>query len=144
MRREDFALCHPLRVRWAEIDRQGIVFNGHYLAYFDIGITEYWRAISYPYPDALLQAGCDTFVVKATVEYHAPAVYDDMLDVLVRVARIGRTSMNFNIEVHRADARLISGEVIYVIADPQTRKPMPVPDFLRQAIAGFERVALES
>ena len=78
------------------------------------------------------------------MEYHAPAVYDDMLDVLVRVARIGRTSMNFNIEVHRADARLISGEVIYVIADAQTRKPTPVPDFLRRAIAGFERIAPQS
>src|SRR3954468_23139389 len=77
-----FRFSHGLRVRWAEVDRQGIVFNGHYFTYFDVAITEYWRAIGYPYPDALLAAGSDTFVVKTSIEYHAPAHYDDMLDVL--------------------------------------------------------------
>jgi acyl-CoA thioester hydrolase len=133
-----FRFRHPLRVRWAEVDRQGIVFNGHYLTFFDVGITEYWRAIGYPYPDALLAAGADTFVVKATVEYHAPAQYDDVLDVLVRVGRIGRSSMQFLLEIERAGQRLISGEVIYVIADAATRKSMSVPAFLREAISGYE------
>ena len=81
MARSEYRFSHPLRVRWAEVDRQGIVFNGHYLAYFDIGITEYWRAIGYPYPDGLAEHGTDLFVVKATVEYHASAAYDDMLDI---------------------------------------------------------------
>jgi acyl-CoA thioester hydrolase len=144
-----FALSHRLRVRWAEVDRQGIVFNGHYLTYFDVGITEYWRTIGFPYPDALLAAGGDTFAVKASVEYHAPARYDDLIDVLVRVARIGRSSMQFVIEIHRTgadgnDIHLVSGEVIYVYADAETRKPEPVPDFLREAIARFERVAPSS
>jgi len=144
--RSAFALSHRLRVRWAEVDRQGIVFNGHYLTYFDVGITEYWRAIGFPYPDALLAAGGDTFAVKASVEYHAPARYDDLVDVLVRVARIGRSSMQFILEIHRTEAdgsetHLVSGEVIYVYADAETRKPLPVPDFLREAIACFGRVA---
>jgi acyl-CoA thioester hydrolase len=136
----DFRFRHNLRVRWAEVDRQGVVFNGHYLTYFDVGITEYWRAIGYPYPDALLAAGTDTFVVKAGIEYHAPALYDDVLDVLVRAGRIGRTSVQFLIEIRRSGEHLISGEVIYVMADPQTRKPSPVPDFLRDAISRYETV----
>jgi len=145
MARSDFTFSYPLRVRWAEVDRQGIVFNGHYLTFFDVGITEYFRAIGYPYPDALMQQGSDTFVVKASVEYHRPAHYDDMLDVLVRMGRIGRTSMQFLIEVHRtepdgADAHLVSGEVVYVNADVQTRKPAPVPAFLREAMGRVERV----
>jgi acyl-CoA thioester hydrolase len=140
MARSDFAFSHPLRVRWAEVDRQDIVFNGHYLTYFDVGITEYWRAIGYPYPDALLAQGSDTFAVKATIEYHAPARYDDLLEVLVRVGRIGRTSLQFLVEIHRGEARLISGELIYVNADATTRKPVPVPAFLREAIVRFERV----
>lgn len=140
MPRSDFVFCHGLRVRWAEIDRQGIVFNGHYLTYFDVAITEYWRAIGYPYPDALAQQGCDTFAVKATIEYRAPARYDDVLDVLVRVGRIGRSSMQFLLEIHRGDTQLIVGELIYVNADAETRKPTPVPAFLREAIARFERV----
>jgi len=141
MPRSDFTFSHSLRVRWAEVDRQGIVFNGHYLLYFDIGITEYWRAIGYPYPDALLAEGSDMFVKKATLEYHGPAHYDDLLDVLVRVARIGRTSLQFLLEIHRGETHLIEGEIIYVNADPSTRKPAPVAAFLREAIARFERVA---
>lgn len=140
MARSDFAFSHPLRVRWAEVDRQGIVFNGHYLTYFDVGITEYWRAIGYPYPDALLEQGSDTFAVKATIEYNAPAHYDDLLEVRVRVKRIGRTSLQFVLEIHRGEAHLISGELIYVNADADTRKPVPVPAFLRDAIVRFERV----
>lgn len=140
MARSDFAFSHPLRVRWAEVDRQGIVFNGHYLTYFDVGITEYWRAIDYPYPDALSEHGSDTFAVKATIEYHAPARYDDLLEVLVRVGRIGRTSLQFLLEIYRGQAQLISGELIYVNADAATRQPVVVPGFLREAIVRFERV----
>ncbi len=135
---QDFSLKHTLRVRWAEVDRQGIVFNGHYLAFFDVAITEYWRALGYPYPDALLSHECDMFVVKATVEYHGPARYDDLIEVCARVGRIGTSSVHFLIEIHRGPEHLISGEVIYVNADAQERRPKPVPEFLRNAIQQFE------
>lgn len=141
MARPDFTFSHPLRVRWAEVDRQGIVFNGHYLLYFDVGITEYWRAIGCPYPDGLLEHGSDMFVRKSTIEYHASAEYDDMLDVLVRVARIGRSSVQFLLEIHRGDTHLVSGEIVYVNADPVSKQSAPVPAFLRDAISRFERVA---
>lgn len=141
--RGDFSFSYPLRVRWAEVDRQGIVFNGHYLLYFDVGITEYWRAIGYPYPDGLLEHGSDLFVKKASVEYHASAHYDEVLDVQVRVARIGRSSVQFLLEIHRGEAQLVSGEVIYVNADPVTKTAAPVPAFLREAIGRFERTPPE-
>jgi acyl-CoA thioester hydrolase len=138
MARTDFRFAHPLRVRWAEVDKQGIVFNGHYLLYFDVGITEYWRATGFPYPQGLLDQGSDLYVVKSTVEYHRSAEYDDELEVCVRVARIGRSSMNFAIEIHRGGDHLVSGEVIYVNADPATRTSAPVPAQLRERIAAFE------
>lgn len=141
MARTDFSLQHRLRVRWAEVDQQGIVFNGHYLTYFDVAITEYWRALGFPYPAAFLALDCDTFVVKATLEYHAPARFDDLLDVCVRVQRIGTSSITLRLEIHRDDAHLISGELIYVNAGAQDRRPKPVPAALRQAIQQFERVA---
>jgi acyl-CoA thioester hydrolase len=143
MPRADFTFAHPLRVRWAEVDRQGIVFNGHYLLYFDVGITEYWRAIGCPYPAGLLAQGSDMFVKKSLIEYHAPAEYDDVLDVLVRVARIGRSSVQFLLEIHRGATLLVNGEVVYVNADPQARRATPVPAFLRAAIARFETIAPE-
>ncbi|MFO1319428.1 MAG: thioesterase family protein [Burkholderiales bacterium] len=138
MARSDFRFHHRLRVRWAEVDRQGIVFNGHYLTYFDVGITEYWRAAGIPYPQGLIEHGSDLYVVKATVEYHRSAEYDDEIDVCMRVARIGRSSMQFRVEIHRGEDHLISGELVYVNADPATRRSAPVPDFLRAAIIALE------
>jgi acyl-CoA thioester hydrolase len=139
--RADFSFSHRLRVRWAEVDKQGIVFNGHYLAYFDVGVTEYYRAIGLPYPEGLLQHGSDLYAKKATVEYHRSAGYDDLIDVCARVARLGRSSMQFLLEIYRGEELLVSGELIYVNADPATRKSAPLPEFLRDAIRKFERNA---
>src|SRR3954468_9770566 len=108
MERPAFRFFHTLRVRWAEVDRQNIVFNGHYLTYFDVAITEYWRAIGAPYPAVTKRWGTDLFVVKATIEYHGPAQYDQMLDIGVRVARIGNSSMQFVLGIFAGDAHLIS------------------------------------
>lgn len=141
MARDDFAFTHRFRVRWAEVDPQNIVFNGNYLTYFDVGMTEYLRALGFAYPQGLLALGVDTFVVKATVEYHAPAFYDDELDCCVRIPRLGRTSLPFAFEIHRDSDHLVSGENIYVCADPVTRAPQPVPEVVRAAVRRFERTA---
>lgn len=141
--REDFRFAHTLRVRWPEVDRQGIVFFGHYPMYCDVGVTEYWRAIGYPYPDGLIEHGSDLYIKKISAQYHASAVYDDIIDVRVRVARLGRSSLRFLAEVRRGDELLVDCELIYVNADPATRKSAPVPEFLRKAIIDFERRAPE-
>lgn len=138
MPRRDFKLSHTLRVRWAEVDPQNIVFNANYLAYFDVGVTEYWRAVDCVYPQGFNALNVDSFAVKATLEYHASARYDDLIDVLVRVSRLGRTSMRVSVEIHREDEHLVSGELIYVLADPETRKPVPIPEALRQKISNYE------
>ena len=129
-----FPFVHTLRVRWAEVDKQDIVFNGHYLTYFDVAITEYWRCIGVPYPSITQRWGTDLFVVKATIEYHAPARYDDMLDIGVRIARIGSSSLQFEVGIFRGGEKLIGGELIYVNADPSTRKASPVAVGLRKLI----------
>ncbi len=134
MLRSEFGFYHRLRVRWAETDPQGIVFNGHYLTYFDVAITEFWRALGIPYPSTVERFGLDLFVVKATVEYLAPAHYDDELEIGVRVGRIGNSSMQFVLGIFRGEAHLISGEVIYVAAHPQTRQPQPVPQAMRELL----------
>lgn len=139
--RQDFRFIHRLRVRWAEVDRQGIVFNGHYLTYFDIGITEYYRALGYPYPDGLELGGTDLYVRKAELEYHASAEYDDELDICVRVSRLGRSSLDFRAEIYRTENCLVTGRLVYVNADPLARNSAPLPDFLRNAIRSFEHTA---
>jgi YbgC/YbaW family acyl-CoA thioester hydrolase len=133
-----FRLRHRLRVRWAEVDMQKIVFNGHYLMYFDTAMADYWRALCLPYEAAMQSLGGDLYVKKASVEYHGSAQYDDRLEVCLRCARIGNSSMVFEGAIYRQDALLITGELVYVFADPasQTSKPVPAP--LRGIIERFE------
>jgi acyl-CoA thioester hydrolase len=81
MSREKFWFFHPFRVRYSEIDGQGVVFNAHYLTYFDTTITEYFRALGYDqYADAK-QTGEDFHIVKSLIEYKAPVRFDWELDV---------------------------------------------------------------
>jgi acyl-CoA thioester hydrolase len=147
MAREDFVCAPRLRVRWAEVDMQKIVFNGHYLTYLDTALAEYWRDIGLPYPDGYLERfGSDVFLRKATLEYLAPARYDDVLAVHCRLGRLGRTSMTFRFEIHRdaperSDAPLLGAELVYVNADPKTMKAVALPLELRERARSFERMA---
>ena len=143
MNRTDFTLLHPLRVRWAEVDRQDVVFNGHYFLYFDVAVGEYWRAIGFDYPRALVAAGTDVFAIKATAEFHGSATYDDELEIGCRVARLGRSSMQYILGVFRGPEHLTSGELVYVHTVLATRKSAPVPTALREAILRYERVRPE-
>lgn len=143
MPRPDFSCIARLRVRWAEVDMQKIVFNGHYLTYIDTAIAEYWRAIGLPYPHGYVDRyGADVYLRKATVEYLGSARYDDLLEVACRVARLGRTSMTFAFEIYREGENqpLVTAELVYVNADA-AMKPAPLPEDLRRRVAGFERRA---
>jgi acyl-CoA thioester hydrolase len=144
MPRADFVCVPRLRVRWAEVDMQKVVFNGHYLTYLDTAIAEYWRAIGLPYPEGYVERYAnDVYLRKATVEYLGSARYDEQLDVCCRVAKLGRTSMTFHFEIFREgeDTGLVSADLVYVNADPSTMKPMPLPDDLRARVLRYERVA---
>lgn len=138
MNRQDFRFFHRLRVRWAEVDMQKIVFNGHYLMYFDTAVGDYWRALALPYEATMVQLGGDLYVKKAGVEYHASARYDDQLDIGMKCGRIGNSSLVFQAAIFRGDALLVTGELVYVYANPTTQTSQPVPDSLRQTMTGFE------
>lgn len=141
MKRQDFRFADRLRVRWAEIDAQQIVFNVHYLAYFDTAVGGFWRALALPYADTMKSLGGDLFVRKATLEYLGSARYDDQLEIGVRCDRVGTSSMTVVCAVFRGDELLVHGEMIYVFADPLTQKPRPVPQALRQVFESFEQGA---
>jgi YbgC/YbaW family acyl-CoA thioester hydrolase len=138
IRREDFRFLDRLRVRWAEVDMQKIVFNGHYLMYFDSAVAGYWRALAMPYHETMEKFQGDLYVRKATLEYLGSARYDDMLEVGIRCGRIGNSSMVFTAAVLRGGQCLVHGDLVYVFADPQTQTSRPVPAALRQVLQGFE------
>ncbi|MEJ8853213.1 YbgC/FadM family acyl-CoA thioesterase [Variovorax robiniae] len=137
-RRSDFRFFHRLRVRWAEVDMQKIVFNAHYLMYFDTAIADYWRALALPYEESMVAMGGDLYVRKATVEFNASARADDMVDVAMRCARIGTSSLLFEGALFRGDELLVTCELVYVFADPATQTSKPVPDVLRTLLTDYE------
>lgn len=141
MPREDFSCCHRLRVRWAEVDMQKIVFNGHYLTYIDAAIADYWRAIGLPYPEGYVaRYASDMFLRKATLEYLGSARYDDELDVHCRASRLGRSSVTFQFEIWRGTENLlITAELVYVNAHPETKSAVPLPEDFRQRVRRYER-----
>ncbi|MDB5958274.1 YbgC/FadM family acyl-CoA thioesterase [Ramlibacter sp.] len=136
--REDFRFGHRLRVRWAEVDMQKIVFNAHYLMYFDTAVADYWRALAMPYEEAMHLLAGDIFLKKASVEFHASAHLDERLDVALKCARIGTSSMLFQGAIFRGEQLLIASELVYVFADPTTQTSRPVPPDLRAMLTGFE------
>ncbi len=136
--RADFRFFHPLRVRWAEVDMQKIVFNAHYLMYFDTAVGDYWRALALPYEAAMEHLGGDLYVKKASLEYHASARYDDQLAIGLKCERIGNSSIQFRGGVFRGDQLLVAQELIYVYADPATQTSQAVPQKLRDTLMGFE------
>ncbi len=132
MARTDYRFFERFRIRYSEIDGQGIVFNAHYLTYYDTAITEYFRSLPYNYKAETAKTGVDFHTVRTLVEYSAPVTYDEEIDVCVKVGRIGRSSIRFDFEVHgkdREDLRT-TGEVVWVYTNQKTHKTEPVEDRL--------------
>src|SRR6476660_186188 len=112
MSREHFWFFHPFRVRYSEIDGQGVVFNAHYLTYFDTTITEYFRALGFDqYADAQA-SGIDFHVVKSLIDYSSPARFGGEPGFGARVARIGNSSLVFELATFLRDGTdaLVTGE----------------------------------
>lgn len=125
---------HRLRVRYAECDQQGVVFNGHYLFYYDVALGELWRERIGPYQE-MVERGFDVVVAEATTRFLAGARYDEELDIELRVKHLGSTSLIIN-PVYRVDDRLIAdGEVRHVFVDPATLRKTPMPDDIRAALS---------
>jgi YbgC/YbaW family acyl-CoA thioester hydrolase len=136
--RQNFRFSSRLRVRWAEVDLQKIVFNAHYLMYFDTAIADYWRSLAMPYEETMHQWGGDLYVKKASVEYFASARYEDQLDVMLKCVKVGNSSIVFEGAIFRADQLLVTCELIYVYANPATQTSQPVPAAFRELLTAFE------
>ena len=145
MARSDFAFAWPFRVRYAEVDGQKIVFNAHYLTYFDTAITEYFRALPYDYMGQVKRTGEDFHTVRTLVEYKQPITFDEDIEVCVRTARLGRSSLTFLLEIHPqgGDDLRATGEVVWVNTDQTTHKSAAVAEELVDKIVALEGAKLE-
>jgi acyl-CoA thioester hydrolase len=134
MARQDFEFFYGFRVRYSEIDGQGVVFNAHYLTYFDTTITEYFRHLGFDYRSYVHETGQDFHLVKSLVNYEKPILFDADIDVGCRVGKIGNTSLTFILEIFARDSddRYSTGEIIWVNTDQTSHKTVPVSEDIRK------------
>jgi acyl-CoA thioester hydrolase len=140
-RRPPFKYAAYARVWFSDTDAQGVVYYGRYLPYFDHARTEYHRHLG-----GLVGLDSAEFVMRAShVDYLAPARFDDLIESFVRVSRIGRTSITYELAAWRLpdELHLVGATQTLVLVDPVERRPTPIPDSFRQTIRGFEGAALE-
>jgi acyl-CoA thioester hydrolase len=125
---------HPLRVRYAECDPQQIVFNANYFAYFDVGMTELWRAAIGSY-GLMMERGIDMVVAEASARFSGAARFDDALELEVAITRLGSTACTTRHRVLRDGDVLVEGVMRHVFVDPSSLEKLPIPDWLRESLA---------
>ncbi len=125
---------YQLRVRYAECDAQGVVFNANYLAYFDISLTELWRAAFGSY-QAMLDQGVDLVVAEANVRFLRPARFDDQLVMGIGVAKLGSSSMITSHRVSLGAHDVALGDMRHVFVDRQTLGKTQIPAWAREGLA---------
>ena len=126
---------HRLRVRYGECDPQGVVFNAHYLAYFDIAMTELWRELG-GY-EAMVDGGVDMVVAEARVRYLAPLRFDDEAELVVRAISLGTTSITTELAIECGGERVAEGELRHVFVDPALGEVAPIPEPVRAGLARY-------
>jgi acyl-CoA thioester hydrolase len=139
-RRPPFRYAAYTRVGFSETDAQGVVYYGRYMPYFDLARTEYHRHLGRARLDDV------DFAMRATtIEYLAPARFDDLLEVFVRVARIGTTSITYDHAAYRIDdgggaedTLMVTSSATLVCISLTERRAVPVPDAFREAVAAFD------
>lgn len=127
---------HTLRVRYGECDLQGIVFNAHYLSYFDTSITELWRSACGSY-QAMLDRGVDIVLAEARLRFRKPARFDEELTLAIAVTHVGNTSVVTRHTASCAGELVAEGELRHVLVDRVTVEKTPLPDWLRDGLEPF-------
>jgi acyl-CoA thioester hydrolase len=126
---ENYAFSVRTRVAFSDTDAQGVVYYGRYNPYFDLARGEYLRSLGLLHRDS-----GGEFVMRANdVEYFAPARFDDEIEIHVRVAKIGRSSITFELAAYDlSDAKLlVTAHQTLVFIDRATRRPISIPDDYR-------------
>jgi acyl-CoA thioester hydrolase len=134
-RRPPFKYSALTRVWFSDTDAQGVVYYGRYLPYFDHARTEYHRHVGW------IRIEGAEFVMRASqVEYHAPARFDELLECFVRVTRIGTSSVTYECAAYRLpdDELMVTAQQTLVLIELEHRRPVRVPDALRQQVRAFE------
>ena len=132
------------RVRWGDVDAAGIIFYGSYIRFFEIAETELFRAVGLPYGKIFEELNIWLPRVHLECDFHRAAQMDDLLEVSVYVARIGKSSLRLNFEVRKRNEAgeieeklMATAHFVLVSTDRANLKPLPVPEALRRALEPY-------
>ena len=144
MAKSDYKFIHTLRVRWKECDIQGIAFYGSYLDYIEVGEAEYFRNLGIYTLQKEPRKKFDLAAVKLTLEFKSSAKVDELIDLHMKIANMGRSSMVESTEIYRSgtDELLVTGERISVNFDSSKAKSRRIPDDIRTIIERFENTGV--
>ena len=128
---------HTLRVRYHECDAQGIVFNANWFTYFDVTLTEWFRAAFGSYTALMEQTGADVVLAETTARFRGSARFDDELAISAEVERLGTTSMIARFTARRDGEALVEGRTVYVFVDVATMGKTEMPALARERLAPY-------
>ena len=135
-RKPPFRYSAYARVAFSDTDAQGVVYYGRYMPYFDLARTEFHRHLG-----RVTHGDVDFAMRAVTVEYHAGARFDDLLEIFVRVERIGTTSITYDHAAYRIDdghdRLMATAKATVVCISLAERTAVPVPDLFRERISAF-------
>lgn len=136
--RADCVFFEPIRVRYGEVDKQGIVYNGHYATYTEVCFAAFMRGKGMPYNKMVEETGFEIINVKSSFEYFGSVYEEDLIDVGLRIVRVGEKSFTLGFEIYRSDEDrlLVYSEYVYAGYDSANRKSRPLSDLMRALLEG--------
>ena len=142
MKKTDFKFLYTFRVRYAEVDAQGIVFNAHYLTYFDCVITEYYRKLKYNYALEVKKYKKDFHVIKTILEYKKPLLFDQLIEAGIKTSKIGYSSIALDIGLFESEKKklLAIGKIIQVYTDQVNMQSTKLSKNFVNKIKKFENI----
>ncbi|TGL44181.1 acyl-CoA thioesterase [Leptospira perdikensis] len=117
---------YKLRVRYSEVDSQGIVFNANYLNYLDVAITEYFRSKGISYSEFIDRYQLDFHVVQSLIDYRNGAKFDDELEISLDPS-YQSSKIFWSFQIHCNDKRICSGMLTYITVSHVTKKIVSLP-----------------
>ncbi len=127
------AFVHRRRATYPEVDQQGVVFHGHWLAYFDDAMTRFCDELGFP-PKEVFFSTFDVMVVKAELEWQGPAGFDDEVEIAVVPTRLGTKSFDLRFDATVEGRPACTGTLTYVSVKPGAAESVEIPSDVRRAL----------
>ena len=134
--KSDFTVFWETRIRYYELDPQGIMHNANYLAFYDQAVVEYFRDLDYDYEKEIKKTNKDFHTVQVVVQYNKPLYFDDEIEIGLKIKDVGNTSMTWIMAMFiKGTGELASAsEIVHVYTDMKTSKPTTITDDLKKKL----------